>query len=116
MGNERPGLAQAETKLAEKSLTLAHPQVNPESFFDKGRQGLTIPEMSAQPINLRRVPQCAANRQELGLIERWRPTWAFDFCQACEASLDKLFNPILHGSRGVTESLRDLSASQALRH
>jgi hypothetical protein len=30
--------------------------------------------------------------------------------------LDKLFNPILYGSRGVTEALRNLGASQALRH
>lgn len=116
MGNERPGLAQAETKLAEKSLALAHPQVHPESLFDKGGQGLAIPEMSAKPINLRRVPQCLANRQELRLIERRWPTRAFGFCQACETSLDKLFNPILHGSRGVTEALRDLSATQALCH
>jgi hypothetical protein len=36
MGNEMPGLAQAETQLAEKSLALAHSQVNPESLFDKG--------------------------------------------------------------------------------
>jgi len=116
MGNERPGLAQAETQLAEKSLALAHPQVYPEALFDKGRQGLAIPEMCSQPINLRRVPQGAANRQELGLIERWWPTWAFGFCQTCEASLDKLFNPILHGARGVAEALSHLSARQALRH
>lgn len=116
MGNERPGLAQAETQLPKESLALAHPQVHPESLFDKGGQGLTIPEVGSQPINLRRVPQGAANRQELGLIERWWPTWAFGFCQTCEASLDKLFNPILHGPRGITQALRDLGASQTLRH
>jgi len=116
MGNERPGLAQAELQLPKESLALAHPQVNPESLFDKGGQGFAIPEMGAQPINFRRVPQSAANRQELGLVERRWPTRAFGFCQTCEASLDKLFNPILYGSRGVTEALRNLGASQALRH
>ena len=116
MGNERPGFAQAEPQLPKESLALAHPQVYPESLFDKGGQGLAIPEMVSQPINLRRVPQGTANRQALGLIERWWPTRTFGFCQTCEASLDKLFNPILHGSRGVTEALRDLGTSQALGH
>ena len=116
MGNERPGLAQAELQLPEESLALAHPQVHPKSLFDKGGQGFSIPEMGAQPINFRRVPQGAANRQELGLVERRWPTRAFGFCQTCEASLDKLFNPILYGARGVAEALRDLGASQALRH
>jgi hypothetical protein len=116
MGNERPGLAQSKTQLAKKSLALAHSQVNPESLFDKGRQGLAIPEMSSQPKYLRRLPQCAGNRQELELIEGWWPTWAFGFCQTCEASLDKLFNPILHGSRGVTKALSHLSTRQALGH
>lgn len=116
MRNERPGLAQAETQLPKESLALAHPQVYLEALFDKGGQGLAIPEMSTQPINLRRLPQCAADRQKLGLIEGWWPPRAFGFCQACEASLYKLFNPILHGSGGVTEAVRDLGASQALRH
>jgi len=111
MCNERPGLAQTEFQLPKESLALAHPQVHPESLFDKGGQSLAIPEMGSQPINLRRVPQGAANRQELGLIERWPPPRALGFCQACEASLDKLFNPILHGSRGVTEALGDLGAT-----
>jgi hypothetical protein len=108
MGNEGPGLAQAEPQLPKEPLALAHPQVHPESLFDKGGQGLAIPEMCSQPINLWRVPQGAANRQELGLIERRWPTWAFGFCQTCESSLDKLFNPILYGSGGVTEALRNL--------
>ena len=116
MGNERPGLAQAELQLPKESLALAHPQVHPESLFDKGGQGFAIPEMGAQPINFRRVPQGAAHRQELGLVERRWPPRTFGFCQTCEASLDKLFNPILHGARGVAEALRDLGASQALRH
>jgi hypothetical protein len=116
MSNERPGLAQTEPQLPKESLALAHPQVHPESFFDKGGQGLAIPEMGSQSINFRRVPQSAANRQELGLIERRWPTWAFGFCQTCEPSSDKLFDPILNGSRGVIEVLRDLGASQSLRH
>jgi hypothetical protein len=52
----------------------------------------------------------------LGLIEGWWPTWEFGFCQSREASLDQLFNPIFHGSRGVTEALGDLAAIKALRH
>jgi hypothetical protein len=116
MGNERPGLAQAELQLPKESLALAHPQVNPESLFDKGGQGFAIPEMGAQPINFRGVPQGAANLQELGLVERRWPTRTFGFCQTCEASLDKLFNLILYSARGIAEALRDFGASQALRH
>ena len=47
MRNERPGLAQAETQLPKESLALSHPQVHLESLFDKGGQGLTIPEMGS---------------------------------------------------------------------
>jgi len=116
MGNERPGLAQAKTQLSKESLALAHSQVYPEPLFDKGGQGLAIPEMGAQPINRRRLPQGTGHRRELGLIEGWWPAWAFGFRQACEASLDKFFNPIMHSARGVAEALGDLSTRQTLRH
>jgi hypothetical protein len=69
MSDERPGFAQAEIQLAEKPLALAHPQIYLKSLTDEGRQGLAIPEMSCQPVNLWRLSQCSTNFRELGLVE-----------------------------------------------
>src|SRR4030065_2105443 len=54
-GDQRPGLSHPEAKLSEQSLTLAYPQIHPEAFPDKGRQGLPVPQVDSKPRLLLRL-------------------------------------------------------------
>src|SRR5664280_1845242 len=85
LGNLGARLAQPKAQLPEQALALPHPQVNLIPLGNPGRQGLAVPQSSAQPHIARHTSKGAIDLPELLLIQASGPAGSFPFLQSCHA-------------------------------
>ena len=114
--DHRPRLPHPEAKLPEKSLTLAHPQIDPETFPEEGRQRLPVPKVDAQPGVPGPLPQGRVDLRNLPVGEPRRSARPLSFDKPREPLLLESSNPLLHGSWSVSQQAGDLRARHPLGH
>jgi hypothetical protein len=101
--------------LAEKPLALSHFQVHAKAALHKAGERLAIPDAFSTHLRfLRTLAQSRSDFGKLPLIEPSRPPRAVTVRQARKPVVLKTSNPILHGSRRVAESSRNLRARHAM--
>jgi hypothetical protein len=115
MGDQRSRLSPAKPELAEKPLALPHFQVHAEAALHKAGERLAIPDaFSSHLCFLRTLAQGGSDFVQLPLIQPSRSPRAITVCQAGKPVILKTANPILHGSRRVAKSGRNLRARHAM--
>jgi len=112
--NQRSGFDQAKLPLAKEPPTLPRSQAQAIRPLDVRSQGLSVPEIAAQPKIRRPFSQCVLYfRHLLGI----QPTWAsraLPFLQSGQTLLLKAAHPIFNRSRSVTQQLCDAATFHAL--
>ena len=116
LGNLGARLAQPKAQLPEQALALPHPQVNLIPLGNPGRQGLAVPQSSAQPHIARHTAKGAIDLPELLLIQASGPAGSFPFLQSCQALGLKTPYPILHRPRSIPQQPRHFRTCHTLGH
>ena len=98
-----PGFAEPELELPEQTLALTDPQLDAVGLLNPGRQRLAIPQIDAHPRVARPLSQHSIDFFDLFLTQ---PAWAsrpFSLCQTSQSLLLETVNPILDGTRRITQ-------------
>ena len=116
LGNLGPRLAQPKAPLPEQTLALPHPPVNLIPLCNPGRQGLAVPQSSAQSHIARHTAKGAIDLPQLLLIQAPRPARSFPFLQSSQALGLKTPYPILYRPRSVPQQPRHFRTRHTLGH
>ena len=117
MGQQRPRLSPAKAELTEEPLALPHLEIHAEAFHHKAGKRLAIPDtLIADPGLLGTLAQGRSDHGHLFFIKPPGPPRTITLGQAGEPVVFKTPDPILHGSRSITEHGCHLRTTQALGH
>ena len=115
LGHLGPRSAQPETQLAEQTLTLPHPQLDPIFLLDPRRQRLAVPQIPAQTQLTRHPVQRRVDFLELLFTEAPRTAGSLSLAQAGQTFLFKTAYPILDRSWCVAQQSRHFRTGHPLR-
>jgi|SRR5579862_3461241 len=116
LSNLGPGLAPPKTELPEQALALPDPQPDSKTVSCKSRQRLSIPQRTGQPKGLWFLAQRGPNRCHLCRCQAPRTARALAFHQTRQSLTFEPIDPILDGSRRISQKFRDLWALHPLRN
>ncbi len=116
IGDLRPRLAQAKSKLPEQTLALAHPQGDLPLLSDKLTESLSIPEIGTGfPVH-RTASKSTADLFQLFGVESPRSARPVPLSQASKAFLFESLHPIGNCPRSISQERGNFCATQSLRN
>lgn len=114
--NQGPRLAQTKTELAKQSLTLADAQLDGILLFNPCGQGLAVPEIGPHSCIIGFPSQHAIDFLNLCCTQPGRTSRPLSFGKSGQPLFLKAADPILDGSRRITEKASYFGTCNPLRH
>ena len=116
LGNQWSRLAQTKTELAKQSLTLADTELDGILLFYPCCQALAVPEIGPHSCITGFPSQHAIDFLNLGCTQPGRTPRPLSFGQSGQPLFLKAADPILDGSRRITEKASYFGTCHPLRH